>query len=177
MENPVNRRSLLALTAGAAATPFLARPGFAQVATITGAGATFPRPVYERWGQAAREGAGIILNYQSIGSGGGINQITNRTVDFGATDAPLSPAQLTERNLGIAQTAVSTVGSHAAATGCKAPLTPKAEQIELRKKKPKNRPNVLATPTMGLTRPPTTANGIATAMTTKQMAGLDRIEW
>ena len=99
MENPVNRRSLLALTAGAAATPFLARPGFAQVATITGAGATFPRPVYERWGQAAREGAGIILNYQSIGSGGGINQITNRTVDFGATDAPLAEAQLRERNL------------------------------------------------------------------------------
>lgn len=77
----------------------LPREGLAQQATITGAGASFPRPVYERWGQAAREGVGIILNYQSIGSGGGINQITNRTVDFGATDAPRTEAQLREANL------------------------------------------------------------------------------
>ena len=96
----MNRRTLL-LASGA---PLLglgafAHPALAQMATITGAGATFPRPIYERWGQAAREGANIILNYQSIGSGGGINQITNRTVDFGASDAPLSTAQLTERNL------------------------------------------------------------------------------
>ncbi len=96
METLVNRRSLLALPA---LLPMLPSTGLAQQATITGAGATFPRPVYERWGQAAREGAGVILNYQSIGSGGGINQITNRTVDFGATDAPLSEAQLRERNL------------------------------------------------------------------------------
>jgi phosphate transport system substrate-binding protein len=96
MENPVNRRSLLAL---GAALPMLPRPGFAQQATITGAGASFPRPVYERWGQAAREAVGIQLNYQSIGSGGGINQITNRTVDFGATDAPRTEAQLREANL------------------------------------------------------------------------------
>ncbi len=95
MQNGFNRRSLML---GAAALP-LAGTAFAQQATITGAGATFPRPVYERWGQAAREPLGITLNYQSIGSGGGINQITNRTVDFGATDAPLPAAQLTERNL------------------------------------------------------------------------------
>jgi phosphate transport system substrate-binding protein len=76
--------------------PYAAR---AQTVQITGAGASFPRPVYERWGQAAREAINIQLNYQSIGSGGGINQITNRTVDFGATDAPLPAAQLTERNL------------------------------------------------------------------------------
>nr|WP_314074024.1 phosphate ABC transporter substrate-binding protein PstS [uncultured Roseococcus sp.] len=95
----VNRRNLLALAAGVAATPVLARPSFAQLAPITGAGASFPRPVYERWGQAAREGAGVQLNYQSIGSGGGINQITNRTVDFGASDAPLSADQLRERSL------------------------------------------------------------------------------
>ncbi len=91
----MNRRTLL-LASGAVA---LARPALAQTATITGAGASFPRPIYERWGQAAREGANITLNYQSIGSGGGINQITNRTVDFGASDAPLPAAQLTERNL------------------------------------------------------------------------------
>jgi phosphate transport system substrate-binding protein len=95
----VNRRSLLALGVAAAATPLSGRFARAQQAQITGAGATFPRPVYERWGQAAREAAGVQLNYQSIGSGGGINQITNRTVDFGATDAPLAEAQLRERNL------------------------------------------------------------------------------
>lgn len=95
----MNRRNLLALAAGVAATPALSRPGFAQLAAITGAGASFPRPVYERWGQAARQAAGIQLNYQSIGSGGGINQITNRTVDFGASDAPLPADQLRERSL------------------------------------------------------------------------------
>ena len=96
MQNGFNRRSLML---GAAALPVGAVPAFAQQVTITGAGATFPRPVYERWGQSAREALGITLNYQSIGSGGGINQITNRTVDFGATDAPRTAAQLTEANL------------------------------------------------------------------------------
>lgn len=92
----MNRRAFLA----AASLPLLPVAGaMAQSpVTITGAGATFPRPVYERWGQAARA-EGFQLNYQSIGSGGGINQITNRTVDFGATDAPLAEAQLRERNL------------------------------------------------------------------------------
>ena len=92
----MNRRFFLA---GAAALPMLPRTGLAQAAAITGAGATFPRPVYERWGQQAKDPLGIQLNYQSIGSGGGINQITNRTVDFGASDAPLSAAQLEERKL------------------------------------------------------------------------------
>ncbi len=93
----MNRRTLLLGTGAALALPGL--PALAQQATITGAGATFPRPVYERWAQAAREAIGVTLNYQSIGSGGGINQITARTVDFGATDAPLTQEQLTERNL------------------------------------------------------------------------------
>ncbi len=97
----MNRRTLLLGTGAALSAPLLltARQALAQQATVTGAGASFPRPVYERWGAAAREGAGIALNYQSIGSGGGINQITNRTVDFGASDAPLPEAQLRERNL------------------------------------------------------------------------------
>lgn len=95
----MNRRSLFALAAGTAAAPALIRPAHAQQVQITGAGASFPRPVYDRWGQAARDAIGIQLNYQSIGSGGGINQITNRTVDFGATDAPLAEAQMRERNL------------------------------------------------------------------------------
>ena len=60
-----------------------AQPAGAQ--QITGAGATFPAPVYQKWGEAAKAAAGIELNYQAIGSGGGINQITNRTVDFGAS--------------------------------------------------------------------------------------------
>jgi phosphate transport system substrate-binding protein len=95
----MNRRSLLALGTGALAMPALFNSAQAQQATITGAGATFPRPLYDRWSQAARESTSISLNYQSIGSGGGINQITARTVDFGASDAPLTTAQLTERNL------------------------------------------------------------------------------
>lgn len=97
----MNRRTLLLGTGAALAAPLALSPraALAQQATITGAGATFPRPVYERWAQAAREAIGVTLNYQSIGSGGGINQITARTVDFGASDAPLSTEQLTERNL------------------------------------------------------------------------------
>jgi phosphate transport system substrate-binding protein len=72
--------------------------GFAGVTAradeITGAGATFPAPVYSAWGEAAKAGAGITLNYQAIGSGGGQNQILNRTVDFGASDAPMAPEKL-----------------------------------------------------------------------------------
>jgi phosphate transport system substrate-binding protein len=94
----VNRRTLLLATGTAFAAPAI-RPAFAQQATITGAGATFPRPLYERWSQAARDVIGVTLNYQSIGSGGGINQIAARTVDFGASDAPLTTEQLTERSL------------------------------------------------------------------------------
>jgi len=66
---------------------------------ITGAGATFPAPVYSAWGEAAKSAAGIELNYQAIGSGGGQNQILNRTVDFGASDAPMSPDKLASGNL------------------------------------------------------------------------------
>ena len=96
----MNRRTLL-LGTGAAlgAGLFDARGAMAQVPTVTGAGATFPRPLYERWSALARDAGAVQLNYQSIGSGGGINQITARTVDFGASDAPLTTEQLTERNL------------------------------------------------------------------------------
>jgi phosphate transport system substrate-binding protein len=66
----------------------------AQAQPITGAGATFPAPVYAKWGEAAKAATGIELNYQAIGSGGGQNQILNRTVDFGASDAPMDPAKL-----------------------------------------------------------------------------------
>jgi phosphate transport system substrate-binding protein len=61
-----------------------------QAADITGAGATFPYPVYAKWAEAYKRETGIGLNYQSIGSSGGIRQINARTVTFGATDAPVS---------------------------------------------------------------------------------------
>jgi phosphate transport system substrate-binding protein len=66
----------------------------ARAQQITGAGATFPAPAYTKWGEAAKTAIGIELNYQAIGSGGGQNQILNRTVDFGASDAPMDPAKL-----------------------------------------------------------------------------------
>lgn len=66
---------------------------------ITGAGATFPNPVYQKWGEAAQKPTGLQLNYQSVGSGAGQNQIINRTVDFGASDAPLDAAKLQQNNL------------------------------------------------------------------------------
>ncbi|MDB5449203.1 MAG: phosphate transporter substrate-binding protein PstS, partial [Phenylobacterium sp.] len=66
----------------------------AQAATISGAGATFPAPVYAKWAETYKAQTGNSLNYQAIGSGGGIKQITAGTVDFGATDKPLKPDDL-----------------------------------------------------------------------------------
>ncbi len=63
-------------------------------ATLNGAGATFPYPLYSQWAYQYNQLTGIKLNYQSIGSGGGIAQIKARTVDFGASDAPLKPEEL-----------------------------------------------------------------------------------
>ena len=66
---------------------------------INGAGATFPYPVYSQWAFAYEKATGVKLNYQSIGSGGGIQQIKAKTVDFGASDAPLKAAELDEVGL------------------------------------------------------------------------------
>jgi|KBSSwiStaDraftv2_1062776.scaffolds.fasta_scaffold04306_2 phosphate transport system substrate-binding protein len=66
----------------------------ALAADISGAGATFPYPIYAKWADAYKKETGIGLNYQSIGSGGGIKQIQNKTVTFGASDAPLKGADL-----------------------------------------------------------------------------------
>ena len=71
----------------------------AQAIDITGAGATFPYPIYAKWAEAYRTKTGIGLNYQSIGSGGGIKQIQNKTVDFGASDMPLKPEELDKDGL------------------------------------------------------------------------------
>ncbi len=73
--------------------------GSVQAADITGAGATFPAPVYARWAEGYATKTGNKMNYQSIGSGGGIKQITAKTVDFGASDMPLSPEDLEKGGL------------------------------------------------------------------------------
>ncbi len=63
-------------------------------ATLTGAGATFPNTIYTKWFDAYAKQTGVRINYQSIGSGGGIRQFTEGTVDFGATDGPMTDAQI-----------------------------------------------------------------------------------
>src|SRR5438034_11408690 len=66
----------------------------ASALDITGAGATFPYPVYAKWAEAYKAKTGVGMNYQSIGSGGGIKQIQNKTDDFGAADMPLKSEEL-----------------------------------------------------------------------------------
>jgi phosphate transport system substrate-binding protein len=68
--------------------------GLVQAADISGAGATFPYPIYSKWADAYKTQTGTGLNYQSIGSGGGIKQIKAKTVTFGASDMPLKPDEL-----------------------------------------------------------------------------------
>jgi phosphate transport system substrate-binding protein len=70
-----------------------------MAADITGAGATFPYPIYAKWAEAYKQKTGVGLNYQSIGSGGGIKQIRAKTVDFGASDAPLKADELAKDGL------------------------------------------------------------------------------
>ncbi len=86
------------LTAGAVAFA-AAMAGQALADDISGAGATFPYPVYAKWAEAYKQQTGIGLNYQSIGSGGGIKQIEASTVTFGASDKPLEPADLKQNGL------------------------------------------------------------------------------
>jgi len=92
----MKRFSLMAVCAAAAA---LTLSVAAQATDISGAGATFPYPVYSKWADAYKTQTGIGLNYQSIGSGGGIKQIKAKTVTFGASDKPLEPAELKESGL------------------------------------------------------------------------------
>ena len=68
-------------------------------ADITGAGATFPFPVYSKWSEAYKDKSGVGVNYQSIGSSGGIKQIKAKTVDFGATDAPMKADEVEKEGL------------------------------------------------------------------------------
>ena len=71
----------------------------AEAVDISGAGATFPYPIYAKWADAYKKETGVGMNYQSIGSGGGIKQIKAKTVTFGATDAPLPGKELDESGL------------------------------------------------------------------------------
>src|SRR5207244_11434838 len=89
-ERTVNafRTALLGITAAAAIAVV------AQAAEISGAGATYPYPIYAKWAEAYAAKTGLKMNYQSIGSGGGIAQIKAKTVDFGASDMPLKPEEL-----------------------------------------------------------------------------------
>lgn len=82
-----------------ATTTLVAGATAVSAATITGAGATFPYPVYSQWADGYQDETGNGLNYQAIGSGGGIQQITAGTVTFGASDAPMTPEELKKNGL------------------------------------------------------------------------------
>src|SRR5437764_15277988 len=86
------KTALAAIAAIATSWPVLA-------ADISGAGATFPYPVYAKWADTYKKETGVGLNYQSIGSGGGIKQIKAKTVTFGASDAPLKGDELEKDGL------------------------------------------------------------------------------
>lgn len=85
------------MTSAAAALTFASASVFAG--DITGAGATFPYPLYAKWASEYKKTTNVGMNYQSIGSGGGIKQIKAKTVDFGASDKPLTPKELDEAGL------------------------------------------------------------------------------
>ena len=91
-------RAARMLAAASVAVAALAVPAFAAN-DITGAGSTFAYPIYSKWAEAYKQQTGIGLNYQSIGSGGGIKQIIAKTVDFGASDMPLTVEDLKKDGL------------------------------------------------------------------------------
>ena len=90
-------RILATVTAAVAFTA--AASAIAQVTEITGAGATFPAPLYARWAADYNKATNVRMNYQSIGSGGGLRQIRGKTVFFGASDVPLTDAELAKDGL------------------------------------------------------------------------------
>jgi phosphate transport system substrate-binding protein len=93
----ITKRSLLKTVAAAALATMAMSTAFA--ADITGAGATFPYPMYAKWAEAYKKETGVGLNYQSIGSSGGLKQIVAKTVTFGASDAPMPGADLDKNGL------------------------------------------------------------------------------
>ena len=93
----MSKLNRLLASVGVAAT--LLSTGSVFAGDITGAGATFPYPIYAKWAEAYKAQTGVGLNYQSIGSGGGIKQITAKTVNFGASDKPLTSEALAKDGL------------------------------------------------------------------------------
>jgi phosphate transport system substrate-binding protein len=92
-------RNIVRMLSGVVAVTGLALAINANAVEITGAGATFPYPIYAKWAEAYNVKTGVKLNYQSIGSGGGIKQIESKTVNFGASDKPLTPDELEKNGL------------------------------------------------------------------------------
>ncbi len=86
---------LMALSGFAA----LALPAFVAAQDVTGAGASFPAPLYAKWASDYNKATGVKINYQSVGSGAGLKQIEAKTVDFGASDAPLTDDELSKKGL------------------------------------------------------------------------------
>ncbi len=99
------KRLLLSLTLLSGITT----AAYADAPSITGAGSTFAAPIYSKWGEAVTASGGVKLNYQAVGSGAGINQINNRTVDFGASDMPVKPDDLATHKLFQFPTAIGGV--------------------------------------------------------------------
>lgn len=92
----MHRRSFFIVSGTMACAGLAAGVAWSQLNRITGAGASLPRSVYELWSQRVRETTGIELSYEAVGSVGGVDRITSRTVDFGASDAPRSLNRLRE---------------------------------------------------------------------------------
>jgi len=99
MLNQVARKLSRALGAAVVAMAVSGAVCVASAQDITGAGATFPAPIYTKWGEMFKAAGGGALNYQAVGSGAGVTQIINGTVDFGASDTPVTSKRLTENNL------------------------------------------------------------------------------
>jgi len=100
LSSPLERRVMnfnVIRAAVAASLALVAGSVFAQ--NVTGAGATFPAPIYAKWASAYSKTAGVQINYQSVGSGAGIKQIKAKTVDFGASDMPLKDDELAKDGL------------------------------------------------------------------------------
>lgn len=94
LKTSIRTKPVVRVAALAAGLALVAPISRASAETLTGAGATFPYPLYSKWFDTYSKATGIQINYQAIGSGGGIQQLKNGTVDFGASDAPLSYAEM-----------------------------------------------------------------------------------
>ncbi len=88
----------ISFVAGSSAILF-ALPGLSHAQDVTGAGASFPAPLYSKWAADYNKATGVKINYQSVGSGAGLRQIEAKTVDFGASDAPLKDDELSKKGL------------------------------------------------------------------------------